>query len=163
MNTIKTVLITGNCGSGKTWVVKELIKEYNINTKAKYEKIHFLIKDNIAILGVYSGETFEGSDKLSMAVAQDFDKFREIQKKHKFNVICEGDRFTNSKFIQIFNPIIVRITNNGEQGRIKRGSKQTEQHLKRIQTRVLNINPHYKEETSQQCLELIKKLIYEKN
>ena len=158
-----TILITGNCGSGKTWVVKELIKEFNLTTKAKYEKIHFVIKNNLAILGVYNGETFEGSDKLSMAVAQDFEKFRQIQEKHNFNVICEGDRFTNYKFIQIFNPIIIRITNNGEQGRIKRGSKQSEQHLKRIQTRVTNINAHYKEETSKQCFELIKKLIYEKN
>ena len=160
---MKTILITGNCGSGKTWVVKEIIKEFNITTKAKYEKIRFVVKENIAILGVYDGDTFEGSDKLSMAVAQDIEGLRKIQEKHNFIIICEGDRFSNYKFIKIFNPTIIRITNNGTEGRMKRGSKQTEQHLKRIQTRVENINCHYKEETSEQCLELIKKLIYEKN
>jgi nicotinamide riboside kinase len=160
---VKTILITGNCGSGKTWVVKELIKEFNLTQKAKYEKIHFVLNNKIVVLGIYNGEIFEGSDKLSMAVAQDFEGFRKIQEKHNFNVICEGDRFSNSKFINVFNPITIRITDNGEQGRLKRNSKQSEQHLKRIETRVQNINAHYKEKTSQDCLELIKKLIYEKN
>ena len=43
-----TILITGNCGSGKTWVVKELIKEFNLTTKAKYDYLTNQLNEKVS-------------------------------------------------------------------------------------------------------------------
>jgi hypothetical protein len=92
---------------------------------------------------------FEGSDRLSMAVMAD-----NWLVKDKFSsevVIADGDRFTNSKFIESFDPIIVRIKGDGSEGRGKRGSNQTARHLQSIATRVRNIEPHFELESSEDC------------
>lgn len=102
----------------------------------------------VSFLGVWDGSMFEGSDRLSMAVMAD-----NWMVKDSFNdtevVIADGDRFTNSKFIEAFNPIIVRIKGDGSEGRKKRGSNQTERHLQAIATRVRNIVPHFEFENSE--------------
>lgn len=140
-----TILIVGACGVGKTWLVKQLIQKFKASRKAGYGLIRFNLntETNLAILGHYTGEMFEGSDKLSMAVAKDFEAFRKVQTKNNLFVIAEGDRFTNQRFIDTFQPHIVKILGDGAEGRKHRGSKQSEMHLKRIQTRVDNIMEHF--------------------
>ena len=138
MSLIDTFLVIGACGSGKTWVMKQLISQYNLNKKGKINKFVFQTDGKLSILGNYNGSTFEGSDKLSMAIMSDCDKMKQVQKKHQMTIICEGDRFTNKTFISKFDPFIIKITDNGEEGRKKRGSNQTERHLKSINTRVRN-------------------------
>jgi hypothetical protein len=158
-----TVLLVGACGSGKTWVMNQLIIEYNLNLKAKTKLIHFRTNKKICVLGSYDGSTFEGSDKLSMAVSLDFDNFKKICDKEKFIIVAEGDRFTNKKFINIFSPYIIKIQDKGEKGRYVRGSKQTERHINSIQTRVNNIKENKLVMDSNEALSLIKQIIYEKS
>tara|TARA_R110000744_G_scaffold275082_1_gene388044 strand:+ start:3232 stop:3711 length:480 start_codon:yes stop_codon:yes gene_type:complete len=151
----KHILIVGNCGSGKTWVMKEIIKNTGIRTNCKFNLIRFLLKDKLCLLGKYVGDTFDGSDKLSMAVSKDFVKFKKFVDEKDLTVICEGDRFTNKNFIQTFNPYIIKIKDDGKKGRIKRNSKQTEQHLKRISTRIKNVKEDILLDNSTSVLSLI--------
>lgn len=149
-----TILIIGACGAGKTWVVKQLIEKFKVKGKAGFGLVRFNLNQerNLAILGQYTGEMFEGSDKLSMAVAKDFEGFRKVQIKNNLFVIAEGDRFTNQRFIDTFQPYIVKITDDGAKGRKARGSNQSEMHLKRIQTRVNNIMEHFSAHDSSSAL-----------
>jgi len=161
----KTILLIGACGSGKTWVMIELLKLYNTK-KAKLGLNNFRIDEinKIIITGVYDGSVFQGSDKLSMAVMSDADKLKSVQDKHNFTIVSEGDRFTNSTFIKKFNPYIIKIKDNGKQGRDKRNSTQSERHLKSIVSRVNNIKENIAVQNSAEALKLIKKIIgYEKS
>lgn len=151
----KHILLIGSCGSGKTWTMKEIIKIKGLRVKSKFNLIRFLLRGNICLLGKYVGDTFDGSDKLSMAVSKDFTDFHKIVTKNDWIVICEGDRFTNKNFIQTFNPFIIEILDKGKIGRLNRGSKQTPQHLQRIDTRVKNVSSDVKVKDSTKALELI--------
>lgn len=150
------ILLVGACGVGKTWVMKQLLADYKLRP-GKIGKFKFHYNDDVAIIGVYDGTTFEGSDRLSMSVITDLQKFLAWS-KNKI-VICEGDRFTNSTFISQAHPIIFKIQGDGEVGRKIRASKQTERHIKAIATRVKNIKEDVLTEDSEEAYQLIKTLI----
>ena len=157
---MKTILLVGNCGSGKTWVMLELLK--NLQPKrAKIKQCYFSIDEykKIAVLGVYDNSMFQGSDRLSMSVSQDFQSLRKSQIQNEFIIIAEGQRFSTKNFIEMFNPLIIKIKDTGEAGRAKRKSSQTERHLKSISTLVKNIKENYLVEDSNQALYLINKII----
>jgi hypothetical protein len=158
-----TILLVGACGSGKTWVMKNIILQHGLNLKAKTKLIHFRTNKKICVLGNYDGSVFEGGDRLSMAVSLDFQNFKKIIDKENFMVICEGDRFMNQNFIKTFNPFIIKIQDNGEIGRKARGSNQTQRHLTSIQTRVNNIKENRTVKNSNEALSLINKIINETN
>lgn len=149
-------LIIGSCGVGKTWVMKELMKHHTL-WPGKIGKFKFHYNDYLCFIGVYDGSTFEGSDRLSMSVVTDLDKFLAWSRGK--TVICEGDRFTNSTFITKANPTIFKIQGTGEKGRKIRGSKQTERHIKAIATRVSNIKEDVIAASSEDAYQLIKTFI----
>jgi len=136
----KAILLIGGCGAGKTWVAKQLINLLQLEQSAKVGLIRFRTKANEEniILGRYVGSVFDGSDKLSMAVAKDFDQLHQVATKHGFRIIAEGDRFMNSSFVAKFDPYIIKIEDDGSEGRRKRNSQQTERQIKTIKTRVTN-------------------------
>jgi len=156
-----TILLIGNCGSGKTWVMNKIIEEFKLNKKAKIGKVVFQTNDKIFVLGNYDKSTFEGSDKLSMAVMSDCDLLKKLQEKYNSIIVCEGDRFTNSTFIAKFSPTIVKIMDDGEAGRKKRKSNQSERQLKSIQTRVNNIKHNIEVLDSDTALLIIKRMLNE--
>tara|TARA_R110000744_G_scaffold97776_1_gene188936 strand:+ start:202 stop:666 length:465 start_codon:yes stop_codon:yes gene_type:complete len=152
------ILIVGECGVGKTWIMKQFIK------KSKGYKLglyYFNETDKYIVVGKYDNSTFEGSDKLSMAVMKDLDKMISYINNSSKIAIFEGDRFMNSNFIKKAKPYIIKIKGNGTAGRLKRGSNQTERQLKTIKTRVKNIQSHKEVNNSNECLEIIKN--YENN
>lgn len=139
---MKAILVVGACGSGKTWVMKEVIKKFKLNTLGKVGMFCFHRNDRIILLGKYDGSKFEGSDRLSMAIMRDLPAFKKHVKSSQI-VICEGDRFTNSTFIESVKPTIIKIMDDGKKGRKKRKSNQTERQIKSIQTRVDKISAKY--------------------
>ena len=161
MNINKTILLIGACGSGKTWVMKSITKNKNLNISGKCGMIYFKTnkKEDVCVLGKYDGSIFEGSDKLSMAVARDFELFKKLSDVKKWKVICEGDRFTNKKFIDVFKPYVIKIKDSGEKGRKLRKSTQTERHIKSIQTRVNNTKYNIEVENSLEALKTLLNLI----
>ena len=136
-----------------------LIKQKELKVAGKFKMMRFKTDNKICVLGKYTGETFEGSDRLSMAIAKDFEPFHKLMLQNNWLVICEGDRFTNSKFIEVFRPFIIRIKDSGEAGRKLRGSTQTERHIRAIETRVSNIKPHLEVEDSLEALKTVLNLI----
>jgi hypothetical protein len=153
------ILLIGACGSGKTWVMKKLINEWGLKINGSMGLIKFKTNKKKCILGKYDGSIFEGSDKLSMAVAKDFDKFKKIADNNGFEIVCEGDRFSNSSFIKVFNPYIIKILDSGLEGRKKRFSNQSERHLKSIQTRVNNIKADLTVKDSDEAFLAIKNIM----
>lgn len=153
---MKVYLVIGQCGVGKTWLMKQLITKFGATKKASIGKVKFNLNpdENIYVLGNYDGSMFEGSDKLSMAVAGDFEYFYHfINTIENPIVICEGDRFTNKTFMNLFKPTIVKIEGDGSEGRKIRRSTQSDRQLKSIATRVNNINPTVSFENSQLTLD----------
>jgi GTPase SAR1 family protein len=166
MRSNNILLLIGCAGVGKTWVLNSLLKFYKCTETKKIGKFYFHSNDKIIVVGKYDGSTFQGSDRLSMSIMTDLDKFLEYS-KNKF-VILEGDRFTNSTFINKANPTIIRINGDGSIGRLNRGSEQTERQLKSISTRIKNIeltNWDFQVDSSQKAYELVKLIFkeYDKN
>jgi hypothetical protein len=146
------ILVIGECGVGKTWVLKQLIK----NSKGfKLGLNYFNETDKNIVVGKYDNSTFEGSDKLSMAVMKDLDKMLVYINKVNKTAIFEGDRFMNTNFIKKAKPYIIKIKGDGKGGRLKRVSQQTERQLKTIKTRVKNIKADKEVENSNECLNII--------
>lgn len=162
MNLNKTVLLIGNCGAGKTWVMSEIIEHKELTIKGKFGLFKFRTnkENSICVLGKYDGSTFQGSDKLSMAIAKDFERFKKFSDKKNWLILAEGDRFMNKRFISVFNPYIIKINDDGKRGRKIRQSKQTDRHLKAISTRVKNITPSIELENSEEALSFIVKLTF---
>ena len=147
------ILITGNCGVGKTYILKELIKCTNLSKQNKTGLLNYIENSKYVITGKYVNDIFDGSDKLAMNVMSSLDEFLN-ENKGKI-IFYEGDRFTNSKFIAKTNPFIIKILGNGKQGREKRNSNQTQRHLKSIQTRVNNIDADLELKNSTVCLSVL--------
>lgn len=147
----KTVLIIGQCGVGKTWVMRNLLNHGNFQHR-KLGQFIFAESDRTILIGKYDGSIFEGSDKLSMAIMRDLSEFVSYAKRKGKLVICEGDRFTNSTFIEGLQPFILKISGDGSWGRQHRKSNQTDSHLKRIATRVSRIESHKTVSNSTECL-----------
>ena len=158
-----SILLVGMCGVGKTWVMKSLIASRDSWAARKIGKVLFLETDDLIIVGKYDNTTFEGSDRLSMSVMTDVPKMLKYIEQQNKMAVFEGDRFTNSKFIALADPCIVKILGDGAQGREARGSQQSERHLKSIATRVGNIQEHKAVKNSTEALELVKSLINEKS
>lgn len=155
----KNILIVGECGVGKTWVMIQLVKRLNALERAKIGKFKFHFNDErkVMMIGVYDGSTFAGSDRLSMSIMTDLELFTVATKE--FSTICEGDRFMNKTYINAVNPIIIKIVGDGEAGRIKRGSQQTDRQLKSIKTRVGKIDPDHTVGSSAECIDFVLSLI----
>ena len=145
------ILIIGNCGVGKTYVMQQIIERFTCNQNKNVEQLHYVTNQTqelyknlhdkpttniINIAGKYDGSTFQGSDRLSMSVMTSVPAF--LNSTQGINIF-EGDRFTNSKFITLARPFIIKILGNGKAGRLLRGSNQTERQIKSISTRVSNI------------------------
>jgi len=99
---LKIIALGGEPATGKTTLMFELIKKTDDWQIVKPEKLldaMYSEKLKTYILGKYEkdGNTFQGTDRLSMAVQPDAVKFLKSAKD--VNVIFEGDRLFNSKFI----------------------------------------------------------------
>lgn len=150
------ILLTGRPGTGKTWVMNELIKHYECTEEGKVGLINYLECGNIVLTGKYTGDIFEGSDKLSMAAISSVGDL--IDSLPNSDIVFEGDRFTNSTMLQ-YDPVVINIAGDGKEGRDKRGSNQTPQRLKSMATRYDSYSFTYRVPSSQRALELVKNLL----
>ena len=151
------VLLIGSPGSGKTWVMKAIIKQRKCLKRQKIGLFCWNANDDILVLGKYDGTMYEGSDRLSMAIMKDLDVFLGYASDK--NVICEGDRFMNNTYISKVKPTIIRILDDGAGGRLKRGSNQTTRQIKTMNTRVSNVNADILVNDSLEALKVINNII----
>ncbi len=106
---MKTTAILGYPGTGKTWAVNMyymyLRNKYGFEpeeTIGRVGLVDFHIFNNeTVIVGKYDGSKFQGTDRLSMAVAPHFVAFfAEMAKIGVSHIIAEGDRINCMPFFK---------------------------------------------------------------
>lgn len=144
---MKVFAIGGEPGAGKTTLMKEIIKNFNLEPKYDaYKLVPYLQKDNIYVLGKYEeGEVFSGTDRMSMAVQPDAIKFLATLPSDSI-VLFEGDRLFTASFLEDclekYDLKIIYLSTKKEtrQERYKdRGSNQNETWLQGRETKISNI------------------------
>ncbi len=156
----KTILLIGAAGSGKTWAMKQFI-DIPVTYTVKCGKVKgaYSVEQNLFVAGIYDGSMYEGGDRLSMSVMTDYPRLRHWQVDGDVTILCEGDRFMNKSFIDMFEPVIIKITDDGSRGRKHRGSEQTPRHLKAIATRVSNVKADHEVYNSSMAAYKIRELL----
>lgn len=144
---MKVFAIGGEPGSGKSTLMKEIIKHFEVEPKYDSVKlVPYLQKDNVYILGKYEeGEVFSGTDRMSMAVQPDAIKFLATLPTDSV-VLFEGDRLFTASFLEDcldkYDLKIIYLSTKKEvrQDRYKdRGSNQNETWLQGRETKIANI------------------------
>ena len=150
---MKSVLLCGVPGTGKTTATKHMIEElggYDSFTQVEPVKLVRCMKhntiENFYVMGVYddSGEVFQGTDRLSMAVQPAFEEFIRNEKPTLF---VEGDRLVGNKTIDFlldmgYTVDVVALTAEAEELQrryAERGSDQSEKFIRSKETKVSNI------------------------
>ncbi len=99
-----TIAAYGVPGVGKTWAVYRFLKEVGFGESKKIGLVLYHDLGNTAVVGLYNGEKFQGTDKMSMAVAPSFAEFFSVMKAQgKQLIIGEGDRVNNWPFLDNAN------------------------------------------------------------
>jgi len=107
---VRVIAMGGEPATGKTTLMFKLIALANDWVVAKPEKLldaMYSKQLNLYILGKYvdDGNVFQGTDRLSMAVQPDAERFfsnlayESNADEHSVNVIFEGDRLFNGKML----------------------------------------------------------------
>lgn len=150
-NTLKTrkiIAVGGQPGTGKTTLFRKYMenKEWIVGEPAKLVSAQYNPERDLYILGKYeAGETFAGTDRLSMAVQPNL---QEWIASHNCNVLFEGDRVFNQSFLEFcmglpntdLQVVYLKVPKNIlEQRYADRGSDQSETFLKGRETKYSNL------------------------
>lgn len=141
---MKCVAVGGVPATGKTTLMRKIIKLLRPKHELSFGLVRGMLVNDVAILGVYKdNEIFAGTDKLSMAVQNHFDKY--VAKKHK-HLMFEGDRlFTKNNLLNLtstHNTRIIILQADDEtlhKRHIDRNDTQNEKFLKSRKTKIQNI------------------------
>ncbi len=152
MKTRKLIAIGGSPGTGKTTVMRKFMedKKWIECTPAKLINAMYNEELDLYILGKYQeGETFAGTDRLSMAVQPEIENWIQT---HNCNVLFEGDRIFNQSFLEFAMGLpntdlqIIMLSAPKtilEQRYQERGSDQSEQFLKGRETKYSKIQSNF--------------------
>lgn len=141
------IAIGGRPGSGKTALVRKFLERGQFEAIAPAPLIHTMYDRarNVHVLGKYeAGETFAGTDKLSMSVQP---RALQFIQSTTADVLFEGDRLFNASFLSalLTGPrkllaIYLAVDDDILEARYKqRGSNQSEQFLRGRETKYKNI------------------------
>ena len=142
------IAVGGEPATGKTTLMWRIIDSATDWQKIEPKKTLSAIRSeslNLTILGKYDrSEQFAGTDRLSMSVQP---AATEFIKEAKGNILFEGDRLFNRKFIDaiiscdcLFSLIYIEASRNELHNRhVDRKDTQTETFLKSRQTKYSNI------------------------
>lgn len=143
---MKLVYLIGMPGTGKTTVMREFMSHYGPWKHSRPVDLLDTMVDvnsNLRVLGKYEdGETFAGTDRLSMAVAPKAIEF--IASKPDEFIVGEGDRLNNRAFFESAGDDlhIIHLTTSKEERERRyneRGSNQSESFIKTAATKCENI------------------------
>ena len=149
----KVIAVGGEPATGKTTLMFKIIDMADDWVTCKPEKLLDALyskKLNTYVLGKYEkGSTFQGTDRLSMAVQPDAEKFIDTlnYEDSDVNIIFEGDRLFNSKFLEHianntnqFTVVILEADKDVvKQRHIDRNDTQTEKFINSRKTKLDNI------------------------
>ena len=144
----KVIAVGGQPGTGKTTLFRAFIDNYEWRKCEPKKLLNALYCEEIDtyILGKYEdGETFAGTDRLSMAVQP---VAQEFVKETKSNILFEGDRIFNQSFLEFcmaipdtdLRVVFLKVPKELLEQRYKdRGSDQSETFLKGRATKYSNL------------------------
>jgi broad-specificity NMP kinase len=150
-NTLKTrkiIAVGGQPGTGKTTLFRKYMesKDWIVAEPAKLVSASYNVDRDLYILGKYEeGETFAGTDRLSMAVQP---PLQEWIASHNCNILFEGDRVFNQSFLEFcmglpnteLQVVYLKAPKDLLEQRYKdRGSDQSEQFLRGRETKYSNL------------------------
>jgi broad-specificity NMP kinase len=150
-NTVKTrkiIAVGGVPGTGKTTLFRKYMEDKNWIecAPAKLVTAMYNPERDLYILGKYDeGETFAGTDRLSMAVQPPLQEWIASQ---NCNILFEGDRVFNQSFLEFcmglpntdLQVVYLKAPKTMLEQRYKdRGSDQSEQFLRGRETKYSNI------------------------
>jgi len=142
-------LIGGLPATGKTTLMRQIREKIGDGFKRQHGLLRYEDYPSHVVLGIYDDTTFDGTDKLSMAVMKDTLIFLQGNQK---KVLVEGDRLFNKKFIDAANVLgydvniqICTVTDFNEllKRYQKRGVIQAESFIKGRNTKIVNIITEY--------------------
>jgi len=141
---MKVVYLIGLPGCGKSTVMKELMSRFEGWSQDRpVDLLDSHVSGNVRVLGKYEeGETFSGTDRLSMAVSPKAIEFIETNPDEI--IIGEGDRLNNKGFFNACgdNLEIIHLTVSDEERQRRyeeRGSDQSDKFIQTVKTKVTNI------------------------
>jgi hypothetical protein len=141
---MKTILMYGLPGSGKTTVMLKLMSMFDGWERITTPFVHYR-RPGMNVFGDYepnADKPFLGTDRLSMAVQPDAIKFINHNDNVGFTNFIEGSRLFTSSFINEVKPklVVLRCNKLLIESRFKeRGSQQSEKWLASCETRLNNI------------------------
>jgi tRNA uridine 5-carbamoylmethylation protein Kti12 len=150
-NTLKTrkiIAVGGQPGTGKTTLFRKYMegKDWIVGEPAKLVSASYNVDRDLYVLGKYEeGETFAGTDRLSMAVQP---PLQEWISSHNCNILFEGDRVFNQSFLEFcmglpntdLQVVYLKAPKDLLEQRYKdRGSDQSEQFLRGRETKYSNL------------------------
>ena len=151
---VKVIAMGGEPCCGKTTLMFRLISMADDWETVKPQKLldaMYSKKLNLYILGKYAndGNVFQGTDRLSMAVQPDAEKFfSDLWENGNVNVIFEGDRLFNAKLLDklahtfptTFKILILRVKDSTlDQRHIDRKDDQDDKFKNSRKTKISNI------------------------
>jgi broad-specificity NMP kinase len=144
----KIVAVGGQPGTGKTTLFRKFMEDKKWETvePAKLVSAMYNEEMDLYILGKYQeGETFAGTDRLSMAVQPELQKWLKTTTS---NILFEGDRVFNQSFLEFamalpetdLQIVYLKAPKTVLEQRYKdRGSDQSEQFLRGRETKYSNL------------------------
>ena len=151
---LKVIALGGEPATGKTTLIFKLIEMANDWEVCKPQKLldaMYSKKLNLYILGKYErgDNVFQGTDRLSMAVQPDAVKFIDDMKVKGANIIFEGDRLFNGKFLEHiadnvseddFKVMVLRASHDEKEKRhVDRKDNQDDKFKNSRETKISNI------------------------
>ena len=100
---MKIIGICGEPSTGKTSLMREIMNALSVEwIHERFKTLDYLHDERHVVLGKYSGEYFDGTDSLSMAVVVDAEAFIQgmVLKAIGDVVLFEGDRLFCQRFLQ---------------------------------------------------------------
>jgi broad-specificity NMP kinase len=152
MKTRKLIAVGGSPGTGKTTLFRKFMedKKWIQVEPAKLISAMYNEELDLYVLGKYEeGETFAGTDRLSMAVQP---PMQEWIASHNCNILFEGDRIFNQSFLEFamglpntdLQVVILTAPKDLLEQRYKdRGSEQSEQFLRGRETKYSKIQSNF--------------------
>lgn len=140
---MKLIYLIGIPGTGKSTVMKQFMTHFQ---DWKAERVTDLldthVSGNVRVLGKYEeGETFSGTDRLSMAVAPKAIEWAQTHPREY--IVGEGDRLNNKAFFYSFEErVIIHLTVSDEERQRRyeeRGSNQPDKFIQTCKTKCANI------------------------